>query len=362
MKVIQVCPSYYPTIGGVQFHVKQLSEHLAKKGLEVEVYTTNSGERLKSIEVINGIKVTRVFSPNNSYYFSPAVLPLLREAKADIVHAHNIGSFTFMFAAYAKAKNKIPLVSSFYFHGKGASRFQNLFYSPYIKIFGKYALRHTDLLICLSSYERSMISNHFRLCGKTAIIQAGLRFSPPVCSLLNRATRKKITFVGRLDEYKGVQYLIVAFSKVLREIDCQLYIIGKGSFEPYLRRLIEKLGISQYVTFSRKTGDDIIFEYCTSDVVVIPSKVETFNLAAIEALSCGTPVITTSVGEGETLIKNGWCIGLLNPTDPDEICEKIKTILLNGQRVTEERAGIMQKYSYDKIAENTYSLYKKLLK
>lgn len=363
MKVIQVCPYYYPYIGGVNYHVKLLSEHLAEKNVEVEVFTTDPQRRCRQKEVINHVKVTRLFSfaPKNSYDLAPSLLRLLKKAKADIIHTHCIHSLQILFVALAKNTNKIPLVSTFYFHGKAHTPFRNLLFQPYKNLLGEYILKKTDLLICVSEYEREMIKKSFKTRVKMMVIGAGLRFKPSACFPPKEKNRKKITFVGRLEEYKGVQYLIYAFSRLVKEIDAQLWIIGEGCYEPQLRTIARKLKISKNVTFSKKKGDEIIPEYCTSDVVVIPSRQESFNLVAIEALACGARVITTPLGEGYALVRNGKCIGLSNPADVDELHKKIKTALKEDDKPNFVNQEVIRKYSYRRIAESTLNAYKNIL-
>jgi glycosyltransferase involved in cell wall biosynthesis len=362
MKVIQVCPFYYPDIGGVQFHVKLLSEHLAKKGVDVEVCTTTPKKQGTKNEIINNVKITRLHSidPNSTYNLAPSVLSFLQKSDADIIHAHSIHSLPMLFAASAKRRNGVPLVSNFYFHGKAHTFFRDLLFKPYRSLFGEYVLRKTDLLLCLSECEKVMIQSIFRTSVRTKVIEAGLRFQPPEYLQKNNEVKKKITFVGRLEEYKGVQYLLIAFSKVIKEVDAQLFIFGEGPYESQLRILARKLQIMENVTFSKKKGDEIILEYCTSDVVVLPSRQESFNLVAIEALSCGTPVITTPIGEAEVLIKNRFCVGLQNPSDANEIYLKILSVLNNNSRSASAKQEITKKYSYGRIADLTLREYKSL--
>ncbi|MDI6640295.1 MAG: glycosyltransferase, partial [Methanocellales archaeon] len=72
MKIAQVCPRYHPDIGGVETHVKEISERLVKRGFEVEVICTDPTGRLPKHEMINGVKVTRFRSiaPNDAFFFA----------------------------------------------------------------------------------------------------------------------------------------------------------------------------------------------------------------------------------------------------------------------------------------------------
>lgn len=75
MIIAQVCPRYYPFIGGVETYVKETSERLVKRGFVVDVLTTDPTGRLPSEEIINNVKVKRFrsWAPNENYHFSRAL-------------------------------------------------------------------------------------------------------------------------------------------------------------------------------------------------------------------------------------------------------------------------------------------------
>ena len=81
MKIAQVCPRYHPYIGGVETHVKEVSERLAKRGHEVEVLTTDPRGDLPKQEIIDGVIVRRFksWAPGEAYYFSGALKRYLTE-------------------------------------------------------------------------------------------------------------------------------------------------------------------------------------------------------------------------------------------------------------------------------------------
>lgn len=80
MKIAQICPRYSPDIGGVETHVKEISERLVRAGHDVEVITTDPTGRLSKRETINGVKVIRFrsFAPGNAYYFAPQIYYYLK--------------------------------------------------------------------------------------------------------------------------------------------------------------------------------------------------------------------------------------------------------------------------------------------
>jgi len=363
LKIIEVVPLYFPYIGGVSTHTKLLSEALAKEGVEVEVYTTDPRNLYNRKETINEVRIRRFpsFAPNDAYCFSMDLFNALRKVKADIIHAHSIHDLPLLLSAIAKSSNKIPLVYTFYYHGKGHTFFRNLLFQTYKHILGKYFLDKANLLICLSEYEEKMIKSDFKLNVKTIVIPACLRINSQYLKFKKHArSTKKILFVGRLEKYKGVQYLLYALKSLSKEIDVKLCIIGVGPYEEKLRKITEKLKISDRVTFLQKKGEEVTEEYLSSDVVVIPSLYESFNLVAIEALACGVPAITTPQGEAYTLIKEGLCLGLSDPRNVNDMCSKLNTVMStksNENEYKEISRRIYEKYSPQVIANQTISAY-----
>ena len=96
MKILQVSPRYFPCYGGVEEHVKNISEGLSKNH-EVVVCTTDPSGRLEKEEVIKGVEVKRFksFAPSDSYYFSGDLKKYLHDNchEFDVVHAHSYHAF-----------------------------------------------------------------------------------------------------------------------------------------------------------------------------------------------------------------------------------------------------------------------------
>lgn len=90
MKIIQVCPRFFPDIGGIETHVYEISKRLAKDN-DVYVYTTDPTGKLPKQEMIEGVNVLRFksFAPNEAYFFSPLMYFALKKQSCDILHVHS---------------------------------------------------------------------------------------------------------------------------------------------------------------------------------------------------------------------------------------------------------------------------------
>ena len=105
MKILQVCPRYYPYFGGVEEHVRNISQRLAEKH-EVTVATMDPSVKLPKEEVIDGVKIKRF---REMYYFSKDLRNYLikNSDSFDVVHAHSYHAFPALYAAQAKKRNKL---------------------------------------------------------------------------------------------------------------------------------------------------------------------------------------------------------------------------------------------------------------
>jgi hypothetical protein len=82
LKIALVCPRYYPCIGGVETHVKEIGERLALLGNKVEVLTTDYPGKLNKTEEINGVLVRRFrsWAPSEALYYSPPLRAFIKNA------------------------------------------------------------------------------------------------------------------------------------------------------------------------------------------------------------------------------------------------------------------------------------------
>ena len=160
MKIAEVCPRYYPDIGGVETHVKEISERLVKAGHEVEVVTTSQTKTRNKHENINGVQVTRLgaFTPNDAYFISPQIYFYLKSQKYDIIHAHAHSSLTTLSAALG-AKNS-RFVFTTHYHPTGHTQFRTLLHIPY-SLMSMHIFSKADQILCVSEFEKQLVGSIF---------------------------------------------------------------------------------------------------------------------------------------------------------------------------------------------------------
>jgi glycosyltransferase involved in cell wall biosynthesis len=369
MKILQVCPRFAPYRGGIESHVEAISKALAKMGIEIQIYTTDPTGRLSPRETIDGLEIFRFhsYSLGDLYLFSPMLLMALKHLNnVDVVHAHDYQDYCVLAAVQAKGAFNSPLVITPHYHPIGANMWRTVTKRIYTTGIGKYALRAADVVIAVSQYEKTMLSQSFSLDSKR-IVHIPNGVNSKFRSLNTRDAKKKrnVLYVGRLEKYKGVQFLIKAFKKLAEDFqDSHLMIVGNGSYRKDLVTLAKALGIGGRVTFAGLVPEnELINLYLTSNVFVMPSEYEAFSIALAEAMACGTPVIATKVGGMTELVRNSQS-GFLMPYPPDEryLADLMAGVLsdpTNAEKMGEKgRQFALSNFNWSLIAEDLLKLYK----
>ena len=172
--------------------------------------------------------------------------------------------------------------------------------------------------------------------------------------------------VARLHKYKGLQYLIKAFEKVVQERkDAKLYILGKGPEERALKRLAMDLGVDDKIVFISKPipNTEMPRVYTECDIYVQPSVIEPFGIAVLEAMACGKPVVGTRIGGMLDIIVDGKTGFLVPPADASALSKAIlklvedRTLLKKmGENAREEAL----QYDWNIIAKRYLDLINKI--
>jgi len=331
MRILQVCQRYAPYIGGVEEHVRNISERLAKE-FDVSVATTDPSGRLPEKATINGVEILRFksWAPNESYFLSTTLKDFLRENSDnfDVVHAHCYHSFPALYAAQAKGNNKF--VFSPHYHGKGHTFFRNVLHFPY-RFVGKRIFEKAEKIVCVSAHEKSLILDKFEFDGgKIVVIPNGINKKEFENLRKNTTDHKVILYVGRLEKYKGVQFLI----KVLQDLDkdITLEIVGTGPYKGSLIGLAKKLAVEDRVKFYQNLSrKEILARYAVADVFVLLSKHEAFGISVAEALASKTPCVVANNSALTEWIDNQNCFGITYPIQIKELAELISSTM--GKKV-----------------------------
>lgn len=347
MKILQVCPKYYPFIGGVDQHVRNISERLVHEH-EVTVFTCDPSGQLPREELLNGVKIWRFrsFSPQDAYHISLSMLRELRHSSFDVVHGHSYHAFPLLFSRYAKRKRFI--ITSHY-HGHGSTKLREVLFKGY-KPFGQTVMREADVVIAVSQYEKALLVKDFKIADKVLVIPNGIEVREFKTLKPCQKTHMSILSVGRLEEYKGIQFIIQALPLLNKNI--HLNIVGSGSYKEKLIDFAKTLGVKDRVEFHHDLSkSELLAKYVNADLFVLLSKYEAFGIVVAEALAARVPCVVANTSALTEWIDNQNCFGIDYPISVERLAQLINDTI--GQAV-----GDVKLWDWDDVVAETLKVYK----
>lgn len=164
--------------------------------------------------------------------------------------------------------------------------------------------------------------------------------------------------VGALITRKGHDIAIGALPMIEGS---RLVIVGKGEDEAHLRDLARDLGLADRVHFAGSLDHDLLpLILSAADVMVLPTSNEGLANAWVEALACGTPVVTCDVGGARELIACDTA-GRLVERNPEAVAEGVNSIL-NNPPMRQAVAALVERFSWDNNAAELAAHYERLTK
>jgi glycosyltransferase involved in cell wall biosynthesis len=166
---------------------------------------------------------------------------------------------------------------------------------------------------------------------------------------------------------KGLRYLLEAIAKLRTERDISLVVIGRPKEGGRSAETIERLGLTDIVSFVSGVSEERIYElYSESELAIVPSLYEGFSLPAIEAMSCGVPLVSTTGGALPEVVGNdNETAFLVTPGDSEALAARIRTALddpdLRTRVGAQGRQRVVDNWSWKHTAVKTMEQYRALL-
>ena len=232
-------------------------------------------------------------------------------------------------------------------------------------------------IITVSNFlKEELIRRYFIKKERIQVIYNGVdteRFNPNVNE--NRIRRfyklgssPVVLYLGRLAPYKGVQFLIKAIPKILRELpETKFLISGAMRYDiADLKRLLKSLKIENSVVFTGYVSDrEVPYLYAACDVFCYPSLWEGFGLTPAEAQACGKPVVAFNTCAIPEVVESGQTGLLVEQRNVEALAKAVVSLLQDGERRfhmgLKARERVLQLFSWDKAAEQTMQVYHEVL-
>ncbi|MGC8895110.1 MAG: glycosyltransferase family 4 protein, partial [candidate division WOR-3 bacterium] len=287
---------------------------------------------------------------------------LARSGEYNLVHV----SWAIPFSLLALPFKKIPWL--FTFHHSELTIVDRF---PFVKTLFFQILKMAPIITVNSTFTRRELLERFPELKRVEVLPWPPGWRIP--EKLPAREKNRVLFVGRLVEWKGVNYLLEAFSIVSRDLpDARLVIVGDGPEKKHLVDQARNLGINAKVAFTGwRVGQELIEEYARASVLVVPSIVdykgqtESLGVVAIEAMALGTPVVASEVGGLTDVVADSETGFLVPQKDPEALAFSIEKVLSDENLAAEMSRKAKMRFagffSPRSIAGKLIQLYQELL-
>jgi glycogen(starch) synthase len=377
MKILKATPYYPPHWGGMEVIAGFVASGLRRRGHQVKVVTTQTFNGQQENE--NGIDLHRV--PITFRVFNTPVsvkaFGLINELAQDVdlIHAYAYPVFFSDISAYIASKIKVPFVLEWVIDPRQALVYKENMFAKfvtdfYMNIQGSRVFRKATVIITLSeNYKQYLVSKGLPQ-KKIETIPCGIDtqlFNPKVSPIgLGDNYEFMILYVGRISSQKGLDVLLKAFPEILREHpDTLLVIIGLCDQPDFWRKLQYYLkNVKDHVQFLGSMPQNLLAKYYkTADLLVFPSRYESFGMVPLEASACGTPVVSSFAGAVEDATKK--VAYLVENDKPSHLAKAVNYLLSNAdlrKKMGWQAAELVAKeYSWETALDKYEATYKKCL-
>lgn len=389
MKIVYVSFEYPPLVlGGVGVYSYNLTRQLAGLGHEVHVVTTCPSGPLDDAPIqglhLHRLKFTRraLMAMPSFWYSLRTRFPAIERQIGgfDIFHSEGVSDLCLgkrtvhrprVLTVHHLASNTVKtLRPSVYQRIKGIGSEIGL--TPLLE---SVCIKRADRLIAVSQYTRdSIITTHRVPKSRIDVIYHGINqeeYKFPeeeqrdFKAKMGFGSDPVVLFVGRLEERKGVDILLKAFSMVPRQTRARLVLAGSGDPSPYASQAGE-LGITDSVTFlGFVEARNLRLLYSTCDLFVLPSRLEGLGMAIQEAMAAGKPVVATRAGGMPEIVKSGENGLLVDPVNAGQLAEAMAALLQNAdlrKSVGDRNSrAIREQFTWSRTARQTEQVYKGML-
>jgi D-inositol-3-phosphate glycosyltransferase len=385
--------------GGMNVFIRAAAERLSAGGIGVDVFTRSRDERRPEVQELGGgsriinvpagpnAPVPKEALPRFLPEFLDGVLLRARSEGADYDLVHTHYWLSGWVGRTAREIWGVPLVASFHTLGKvknySLSRGERP--EPPDRLSGEErVIAEADRLVAATPAEASQLVGLYRAePGRIRVVPPGVdhelffpRDRERAKARLHLADLRLLLFVGRLQAHKGPDVAVRALAEAIARDpaatrDVVLAIVGgpsgadQGAEVARLMDLASALGVGERVIlFPPQPQSRLADFYAAAEMVLVPSRSESFGLVALEAQASGTPVVASAVGGLRYVVEDGVTGHLVEGHDPGDHAERVLSILGDAKaRARMGDAGVVRslRFSWDATAAGMLSVYRELL-
>jgi glycosyltransferase involved in cell wall biosynthesis len=361
-KICILTETYYPVVGGGETQARSLAESLADEGFSVVVLTRRSHPNLARSERFGSVTVRRLPPTGYQHYKKwgllttsfPALIRLRQQYDVLFVSGFRVVGMTavlvsklFGKACVLKADSLGEMSGDFF--SAGLARVGLSPSSPPLRPFlwlRNRILRRADAFVAISSAVATELRANgvkpsaIRMIPNSVDVHRFSAVAPQERAALRRTLGlpsgdKIVVYTGRLVSYKGLPLLLRVWQDIsAKHHDVRLLLVGSGGLdihncEAELKAYVGANGLEGSVRFTGSV--DNVHEYLqASDIFVFPTEREAFGISLIEAMACGLPVISTSVGGVKDILQHRRNGLVVEPGDSRPLYDALDALMTDS--------------------------------
>lgn len=371
IKIGIVC---YPTFGGSGVVATELGKALAQEGHKVHFITYSQPSRLDFLNEnlfyheVN-IRSYPLFEyPPYELALASKMVSVVKNEKLDLLHVHYAiphASAAYMARQILKSQGiNIPVVTTLHgtditLVGKDAS------YEPVVT----FSINQSDGVTAVSEDLRKETYLHFKITNEIEVIPNFIdleKFKKQKKDHFKRAIcpngEMLIVHTSNFRKVKRIGDVVTVFNNIHKEIPAKLLMIGDGPERAHAEQQCRDLNISHDVRFLGKL-EAVEEVLSVADLFLMPSEKESFGLAALEAMACEVPVISSNTGGIPELNINGVTGFMSNVGDVEDMTKNALTVLdkNNLPRFKENALKRAQEFDISRILPLYEAYYQRIM-
>lgn len=372
MRIGIVC---YPTYGGSGVVATELGKNLARRGHEVHFIAYALPYRLSEYYenvFYHEVKVLDypLFEyPPYSLALASKMAEIARYQNLDLFHVHYaIPHAISAYLAKEMIKDHHPIKIITTLHGTDITLVGKD--QSFLEV-TRFSIEKSDAVTAVSRYLRDKTIEFFNIEKNIDVIYNFIEEQPEQrkkCDELRQRIapngEKIISHLSNFRPVKRVEDVIEVAYKVLQEMPVKVMMIGDGPERSKAEARARELDIAEHVQFLGKQ-DNVYLLLSLSDVFIMPSSLESFGLAALEAMVCGIPCITSNAGGLVELVREGISGFTTDVGDVNKMAEHTLRLLKNPKLHTKlaqsTREYALANFHVDQIIPQYIELYERTI-
>ncbi len=386
------CPLASPgegKTGGMNVYARQLALALGNTGVHVDIFTRGHTEAESKItEIASGVRVIHLpGGPAETAVdglfphlpeFSQALLEFQRETGLTYQAVHSHYWLSGWVGQQMAIEWRVPHILTFHTLSliKMQSRAGESEPATRQQV-EQELMASADHIVAFSPHERdAMVRLYQADATRIGLIPCGVDLSlfrpldqQEVREKLGLNGEKVLLYVGRIEPLKGLELLLHTAAQLQTFEQIRVLVVGGGAGRDQeidrLREMAKSLNVDEVFDFiGRVDQQDLPLYYNAADVCVVPSFYESFGLAALESMACGTPVVATRAGGLSTIIQHGRTGYLKAWRCPEAFASSLEMII--SSRNLQHSMGLAARrraegLSWDNVAGQIAGVYDSLI-